>query len=69
MSYKDEVIAFYESLGIAKENFWIGPEHPQLENKIMSEMKRNKWVKILEIGFQSIVSSISHKSLLKFKIN
>jgi len=48
-----ELADYYLSQGLAPERFWIGPEHPALEELALSILRERESKRVLEIGYQA----------------
>ncbi len=48
-----ELSQYYLDQGLRKEEFWIGPEHPALEEFAIKYLKQSSSKVVLEIGYQA----------------
>ncbi|MBN1980892.1 MAG: hypothetical protein JW795_05135 [Chitinivibrionales bacterium] len=50
---REDLIQFYHDKGLTSDQFWLGPEHPALENLAIEVLSKKKSKKVLEIGYQA----------------
>ena len=53
MMNHQELINYFERIGLTSEQYWIGPEHPRLERFALNLLTERSGKQVLEIGFQA----------------